>query len=181
MAFLQRRLLLFLWQRGRWLRLPFCRCRPLSCCANRGTRKGPNHRSNDGEPTTVPATAPATAPPRALPVVPVGLSAVFSFLSSSMFFPPSWRQDARPLEPTCQRAPSFYSLARAVTLRTTFSQGGTKVTPSGNSLGHANPTNQLQVQHAPRWLSVPPIASSLGIAARSPDVRNSHTSSMSRS
>ena len=40
---------LFLWQCGRWLRLPFCRCRLLSCCANRGTREGPNHRSNDGE------------------------------------------------------------------------------------------------------------------------------------
>ena len=68
-----------------------------------------------GIPTTVPATAPATAPPRALPVVPVGLSAVFPFLSSSMFFPPSWREDARPHEPTCQRALSFYSLARAGT------------------------------------------------------------------
>ena len=68
-----------------------------------------------GRPTTVPATAPATAPPRALPVVPVVLSAVFSFLSSSMFFPPSLREDARPLEPTCQRALSFYSLARAGT------------------------------------------------------------------
>ena len=66
-----------------------------------------------GTPKAVPATAPATAPPRALPVVPVGLSAVFSFLSSSMFFTPSWRQDARPREPTCQRAPSLYSLARA--------------------------------------------------------------------
>ena len=42
-----------------------------------------------GRPTAVPATAPATAPPRALPVVPVGSSAVFSFLSSSMFVPPS--------------------------------------------------------------------------------------------
>ena len=40
-----------------------------------------------GRPTTVPATAPATAPPRALPVVPLGLSAVSCFLSSSMFSP----------------------------------------------------------------------------------------------
>jgi hypothetical protein len=41
--------------------------------------------SAPGSPRAVPATAPATAPLRVLPVVPVALSAVSSFLSSSMF------------------------------------------------------------------------------------------------
>ena len=115
MAFLQPPLLLFLWRRGRRLRLPFYRCRPLSCCANRGTREGPNHRSNDGETHDSPGYSTSNCATQGAPSGAPGFVSRVLFLVVVHVLPPSWRDDARPLKPTCQRALSFYSLARAGT------------------------------------------------------------------
>ena len=120
--FCSRRLLLFLWQRGRWLRLPFYRCRPLSCCANRGTRECPNHRSNDRETHDRPGYSTSNCATQGAPSGARGFVSRVLFLVVVHVRPPKLREDARPLEPTCQRALSFYSLARAGRPLTTLSR-----------------------------------------------------------
>ena len=66
-----------------------------------------------GRPTNSPGYSTSNCATQGAPSGAPGFVSRVLFLVVVHVLPPSWRDDARPLKPTCQRALSFYSPARA--------------------------------------------------------------------